>query len=569
MPRSHALLTAILIICWLAGIQVVVALGWATNFGTLKLAPLISYLIVFAGFGVYAAKSDYLTFLKPTLAATLLILCTAAIAVSTDDFSYDGQDYQRDAIHAMVGGWNPFSNSHSNGASSIWVSHYAKGPWMVGASLSALTGTYEIAKCLNLLLLIAASLIVYDVCRNVRGMNRNFSILLATLVALNPVNSYQLFTGFVDSQVGSLVLILALLLYCYVLKRERILELALLASTASLITTKFSAALFVGILFAVFLLGVGFARNWRCTLDLMRIGAVGVGAGFLIGYNPFITNVVDHGHPFYPLAGAGSVNIVRGFVTDEFLNKNRLQKFYLSLASETHHDYGKTLARPEEQIRLKFPFAVTKAELVTLSRTTGPFIGGFGFWTSGALCLLCILCILKFSCFLQSENKIIEWEPLALLSGLLLSTLAFPESWWARYIPHFWAFLILASGFLLVYCRSRFYPLGAVVLAVLLINSTIVFFSASAHQIVQQLDYGAQVRSLKQISTIDPIQIKVKFASSTDRMHELGISFVQRQDLTCAHPQELIGGGATFCFNDSLSPLYVKGSPLVAALLRR
>ena len=70
----------------------------------------------------------------------------------------------------------------------------------------------------------------------------------------------------------------------------------------------------------------------------------------LVGFSTYVTNTMDHGHPFYPLAGEGKKDIMTGNQPTAFNNINGVQRLMISIFSKTENIAGDKL--PD----LKFPF---------------------------------------------------------------------------------------------------------------------------------------------------------------------------------------------------------------------
>jgi len=162
-----------------------------------------------------------------------------------------------------------------------------------------------------------------------------------------------------------------------------------------------------------------------------------IGVAF-IGYNPYIINTRDFGHPFYPLFGKGSVDIITAHLAKEltfegFDSMHPIKRFFsLFLMDYTFKNA---------------PFNIYK--LITLPfRSLLPEIriGGFGV-------LFTEICILLFLVlFLSVKNKnIINYKELLFpMIVLLFITIVMPENWWARYISFFWyliGFLAMAGDY--------------------------------------------------------------------------------------------------------------------------
>lgn len=73
---------------------------------------------------------------------------------------YDGNTYHKMAIGLMKSGWNPIRESSETfvksyfpidiHVGSVFIDHYAKGPWIYGAVVYAFTGNVQSGKAYNL-----------------------------------------------------------------------------------------------------------------------------------------------------------------------------------------------------------------------------------------------------------------------------------------------------------------------------------------------------------------------------------------------------------------------------------
>jgi hypothetical protein len=110
---------------------------------------------------------------------------------------------------------------------------------------------------------------------------------------------------------------------------------------------------------------------------------------FLIGYDPYITNTVFYGNPFYPTYSNTIYNkdaLLRGQIPENFVGKNRFEKLFLATFSRAQNTYLGTTGL------LKFPLALNYAELKAY---VGPDlrVGGFGPFF-GAITILAGFCLL-------------------------------------------------------------------------------------------------------------------------------------------------------------------------------
>ena len=98
----------------------------------------------------------------------------------------------------------------------------------------------------------------------------------------------------------------------------------------------------------------------------------------LVGFSSYVKNFVEHGHPLYPLAGEGKVDIMTGNQPSSFDNMIGLKKLIYSVFSETDNIVG-----DGRSPKLKVPFRVSEYEKEICKKgadicRTIPFSRGFG-----------------------------------------------------------------------------------------------------------------------------------------------------------------------------------------------
>jgi len=123
-----------------------------------SIGPVIIPLVMALTFGVYLYLYGIsVKTVKDAYAAMLLIGIFLIIAGSIIDLSYDGITYHKTAVGALKNGWNPHEESiavwarRQPGRSEydhydLWVDHYPRGTWYIGAIFYCLTGNIESGK---------------------------------------------------------------------------------------------------------------------------------------------------------------------------------------------------------------------------------------------------------------------------------------------------------------------------------------------------------------------------------------------------------------------------------------
>jgi len=245
------------------------------------------------------------------------------------DLSWDGQAYHQEAVIQLSNGWNPFHDAPLKGIHSVWINHYAKGPWIAAASLYAITGHIEQGKVFNLLL-IASSFFIALAAFMAHYRERWIEpLVLSLLAAGNPVSILQSPTFYVDGQLASMLVIFLALGYLSVFTRRKAVLPLLALSVIITVNIKFTALVYILVISAV----VIFYLLLKKQTDLAGMVAMalipGLLAGFfLVGFNPYVTNTLRQGNPFYPLAGPNATDIMTVNSPENFRDMNRFEKLF-------------------------------------------------------------------------------------------------------------------------------------------------------------------------------------------------------------------------------------------------
>ena len=374
------------------------------------------------------------------------------------DLSWDGQTYHQEAIIQLANGWNPFHDQPLPEVSGIWINHYAKGPWIASASLYSLTGHIEQGKVFNILLIVASFWLCLSALSTHYRRGAPEPVLFSALAACNPIAILQASTFYIDGQLSSMLIIILSLLYLIIKSPAIFLALVLTLSVIITVNIKFTALAYIlalGLPILSYLFLVKERQPFKLIASSLGIGLI---AGLLfVGFNPYVTNTVNNGNPFYPLAGPHAVNIVTANSPADFQAMNRLEKLFISTFSKTENAAG---SRPTHW---KWPFTVSTEELEAIWLDTR--IAGFGPLFGGAVLLSLILLATAWP--LDKKNTM-AYTGLGLL--IVCSALVNPESWWARYAPQLWLLPVFCAMLGLAINSKPQRILGLAIILVLCLN---------------------------------------------------------------------------------------------------
>jgi uncharacterized membrane protein YphA (DoxX/SURF4 family) len=188
--------------------------------------------------------------------------------------------------------------------------------------------------------------------------------------------------------------------------------------------------------------------------------------GFVVvGWNPYMTNLLKTGNPIYPVAGYSPIGktpppndwpafpIVQGQQPESLKDQIGPAKMFLSFYSRT--------IDPINSGSVFEPF--WKGSFSDYQRFVSPDLrlGAFG-----PLFPVCIF-ISIFGLVLKRKS-LVSSSVLVVGVTLVLSTAINPESWWARYVPQLWLFPII-----IIYA-TRFYSLRNIAWILLAFNSVVI-----------------------------------------------------------------------------------------------
>ncbi len=459
--------------------------------------------------------------------AALLVLLVAAsawISRAFYDVSFDGQAYHQEGVYQLAHGWNPLFARHHISPISVFrnviLNHYPKGPWIVAASMYRLTGRIETGKFANLLLVCAAFSLALAAFAGSRKKLSAWPVAMAVLVAANPVALCQLCTFYVDGQMASLFVCLAALCFLCAADCNAWVNLLLFEAAILIIQVKFTGLVYVTVLFAGFLALLAWQKRPLRKPFSTAVLALGVGT-FVFGMNPYVFNILENGHPFYPFFGRGDFPnfSLTNDTPPDFLEANREANLAASI-------FSRSRVWPPEST-LKTPWQVDRSEWRQFQE---PDVrtGGFGPLFPAALVLS-----LAFLAIRLQRGGAAPWMATAIILIIIASVLPVHACWWARYAPQVWLVPLVALAPLGgAVARPNLRRLSWLVLLLLSVNVAgiaRVNFRANLDATRETAENLLDLRSYA--------PFKVAFGNSRSqrfRLQEAGISFIEEEgNLKC------------------------------------
>lgn len=439
-------------------------------------------------------------FLRVVGISLALVFLSLLLSCFLFDRSSDGDTYHKDAIGVLKEGWNPiyqssetfiknrFDDSKNLVTYSIWSDHYAKAHWIIAANFYSFTGNIESGKAMNFLSLYVLFGFVFSFFLKRWGWIR--SLLFSIVVTLNPITASQIYTFYNDSLVLIWLFLAIFLLLLLDKKESKALWICYCGVFVVLSNLKFNGMGYL-LVFSFFFMcrklyfayknHSFFSKFKQLFLLFVPLFVVSF---LIVGYPTYTKNTLDHHTPFFPLYGEGKEDIMTLQQPKSFLSMSPIEKLFYSTFSKVNN------LRETDETSLKIPFTVSKEEIVPAT-SYDLRISGLGIFFSGLLCVSIFL-LIKYYPKYKKDSRI-----LFTLSITTLLLVMMNESWWARYTPHFYLFLIFAVYCLLEYGPTKLRFLPILFFGVLFLNVALPFLGNSYYTISHSAEIYRELSSLR------------------------------------------------------------------------
>lgn len=396
-----------------------------------------------------------------------LLLILPFISGKTYDLTVDGNSYHKTAIAFIKNGWNPIYESSTDFQKNnedivefdeetridLWIEHYPKATWILAANFYEMTGNIESGKCITLILSLMLFIICYNCLRII--LDRKWSIIISTLITLNPITLAQLFSYYVDGIMGICFVIELLLLFLIrpMEKQNKVIWMSLVSIATIFTNLKFTGLLCSGVIAAVFYFywlikyrkEKEFIKYFKqITINFVVVFATAI---FFVGANSYVKNTIDHMNPLYPLIGKDKVDIITTMQPKVFGKLSMPEKFIWSLFGKTENT---TYAMGEPEWKL--PIKLYRSEISELL-APDVRIGGFGPFFALSVIISLVILIYGLVLFIKNEKKNIKYIILPSIA-IILTMILLGENWWARYVPQF--YLLPVGTIILILYVSKY-----------------------------------------------------------------------------------------------------------------
>ena len=409
-----------------------------------------------------------------------VILFAIFVSLNFFDTSWDGMSYHFDAIRGLANGWNPvYEYGHviyNPDNTDLWINYFPKTSWYVGTVFYKTFRDPNVTKASHITLSFSAAAYFFSFLKNYKVSRVViWGITLATF--FNPVFLVQWASNYVDSILYSLFVLSLISAINVVYYNNKVDVFTFLFAVSLLTTTKSSGAFFACVII-IAVSYLAFKKPLKRKLWIV-LNFNMVIFSLILGYSPYMTNLLSGRNVFYPLVSVEAVlrnfqkdgkHVLYSEETDQTVDIITYQSN--KVKSDTLSPFSQLLqsikSKPANKVETSpVPKKIFEIEGVETFAATDTRIAGWG-----PLFLEVVIISLFLLIFAFPKGK----ERLILLI-LVFSLLAFPAAWWARYSPMVYYIPVIAIFSAMIYGRHRIlYIISYLNLFILIVNNCIVGF---------------------------------------------------------------------------------------------
>lgn len=479
----------------------------------LGVSVILTVLLVYLVDGFKASKTALISIIGFFIFLLFWAFVTSPIYSPGDD----EYAYHLTAIWDLAEGWNPFAAPHNN----IWIDSYPNGYWALQSYIVATTGLILSGQSLLAGLMLTVTVLSFGYfLEHCTGQFSSFKrlvpLFLACLVIGNPIVVTQVMTHYTDAPLYLLGCGLVFFLMLDAFGPNKLARWGVISCIILLINTKTANLYYVPLIviggFLADLVANGSMRDclprafrWIISRGLIY-AFVYFFAIIVIGYKPYVTNLQDHLALLYP-----SVTDIMSYNIPNNVNGvSAPVGFFYGIFAET----GRTLwPYPfDSQINLKFPGTFSIDEFKILRFDTRR--GGFGpFFSLALLSSIIAYAVCRIASLSSETYKLArKGDSLATLAlVLLLISMLFPESWWARYVPFTWlsAVLFTVASFFLA-GRGKFMVFTRVLQGLALLSFLLCIVAGAGGALKQILRVQMVTNAVEAVKDLPVIELYIE-----------------------------------------------------------
>lgn len=468
------------------------------------------------------------------------------------DISYDGQAYHQEAIIQLDNGWNPFFTQidevKANGL-DVWLNHYPKGLWIMESVIYKWTGNIESSKALHIFFIFASFSLTLSSMLDIKRFHSGIALIIAAITAFNPISIYQSLSFYQDGILLSVLICFFNIAFKIFHGSRGIKIIPFIAVISIFVNIKLTALPYMVIFLAAYLGLMWVEEKVHLTIQMLKVSVVAMlMAVCVIGFSPYMTNIVYKGHILYPAMGREAKNYIEGNIPENLYDDSPPARLFVSIFSRSDNSRGENSAAV-----LKWPFTYDEKELAAF-RDTNAKEGGFGPLFSGAFLLsLAILAYFYIFVFVLNRKNVMfkytVYKCAFIIFVILLSAMINPAASLARFVPQVWLLCILT---LILSFSVRSYLtnfLGVFLVGTLALNS----FLIGREYVTYNRDMTSQIKgTLERLSQAGEVKIDLKeFSSNQIRLNKHNIKWTRVNSTENCNSRErfMIHSVAEICSN--------------------
>ena len=513
------------------------------------LTPLVPILSIFLS-ALFVYRSNKRTPLCQVVLFCCIFFLCLIIATCWWDWSFDGTWYHADIQYQLAEKhYNPFfrwelaDREMLAGCNSyFWSSYYPKGIETISSCWVVLTHNLESGKATNLFFIFGLFFVLDSFVSSYEIAPKGIvKYLFLFIVIGNPVVFNQMLTNYIDWTSYIFLLIAIICVLKVFLLNDRRYEFILYMLFVLVINIKINIAFWVCLFTMLLMISLVLIYKKKLSKDVNKLffrSFFSIAIGFVLAFNPYVSNYILKGNILYPLAGEDKMDIMTANIPKEIKDDGVFVMINKSMAL-------KTWMQAEDPSK----------SIVSKMLTQGYFdsrIGGFGLFFFEATI---ILLILSFFSKVQLKMKCFVWGCLFVLYSSLF---VLPSGWWARYVAYFYLSPILLLPLCYYAGRPGVYKhLFFIAVILLVVNSGLSLITSSYLGIINQRNTERCLNYLQDIDTRGLI-VQTPNALFLEKMKKRGIHYHRNNSLE--EKRSLVTGG---------SPVYFDGVELPEYLVRR
>jgi hypothetical protein len=484
------------------------------------------------------------------------ILISAAIYIGAFNFvgnfydiSYDGQAYHQEAIIQLSKGWNPYFQQITPQTANnldIWLNHYPKGLWFLSTIIYKITGEIEMAKGFTIIFTFAAISFTFSALLLIKRINGFISFLISFVAAVNPISIYQFLSFYQDGVLLQLLICFTAIAFKIFHGKKGVKIIPFVAVICLFVNIKLTSLPYIVIFLAAFIILLWINEKVFLAIQMLKVSIFAIFLSVaIIGFSPYITNIVYKGNILYPAAGKDAKDYIKSNIPENLYDDNSFERLFISIFSRSANTRG-----TGSSADLKMPFTYDEEELKAF-RDTNAKEGGFGPLFGGAMLLtLLFLTYIYIYIFIKWEVrfKYVIYMVSFIIVTIFLSAIINPASSLARFVPQIWLVTVITLILAFSIKSKITHIFGLFLIGTLLYNSYLI-----AHEyVLYNMEKTAQIENtLNDLSkSEDTLKIDLnEFSSTAIKLDNHNIKWERVYDnLECAKKERfLIHGVGEIC----------------------